>query len=616
MVKISKKIAKRFLDLSLNPVPVEYGSKAPKRMNHNLAIPLEELDNFNWSKMEIGVSTGFSSGSLEVLDFDLKNAEDPKMFMKEFDSLVPQNLLKRLVMQSTPSGGFHYIYRCDKIESNQKLARNKDGAATIETRGIGGYIKCYPSEGYNIVSEGSFDSIPYISESERNLLFTLARQKDELLQEDITSRLSDEDRDYLVRFPEYNNDERIGIEMLEDNGWTYHSENGDWYNMTRPNSDSGDLHGGYNLEGKFFQVFSTAQDTFHERRGYNNHAIFAELECGGNYKVAYGKLYDMGYGVDVDEEDEGDFKFLSTYEQENEYLEQLRKGEVPVGVSTGWHALDQNFKWKKNTFYFWLGLDNIGKSTLSASMTVASNVLHGYKWGIHSPEALVHTTRRNLLEAEAGKKVSDMSKAEKDDLIKSSRSNFYIISNDKHYTITDVLLKGKKLYERYGIDFLILDPFSFYSGSGSFTEDTDVLSKIRVFCQKYCSVVVVDHPFTQFTRTGKGDDGFLRIPRKYDASGGNSKANRCDDFICFHRVVNHTDSEIRRTMQVLVEKVKDKSTGGEPHQEGDWGELVYESKNGFLGYWDSEGNNPMYKVKSAREGVRETLRLMSPDEVF
>ena len=48
------------------------------------------------------------------------------------------------------------------------------------------------------------------------------------------------------------------------------------------------------------------------------------------------------------------------------------------------------------------------------------------------------------------------------------------------------------------------------------------------------------------------------MPTKYDASGGNSKANRCDDFISAHRIINHPSKAIRSTMQISIQKVKDK----------------------------------------------------------
>lgn len=611
-----QKIAKRLIDLELNPVPVEKGTKTPLRKKHYSPITKNEVKDFDFE--EIGISTGYSSLNLQALDFDTKNTEDPDEYMDEFNSRIPSALFDKLVIQKTPSGGFHYIFRCDEIESSQKLARNKKGEGIIETRALNSYIKCFPSKGYEMV-QGDFTKIQIISESEKRFLFNISKQLDALYLKDIYKRYSKEDIDYLKKFSDYNKDIDVGIDLLLKAGWTKHSENKNWINFTRPNSKSGDLHGGYNKEGFVFQVFSTAQDVFVTGRGYNNHHLFCELECGGNYKKGYAILYEEGYGEDnvEDDEDEIFLSFLSDEVDENIYLDQLRKGEIPQGLSWGWSSLDKNFLLKRNSFYIFLGLDNIGKSVLLSSLMVATNQLHNIKWGISSPEAKTATTRRDLIEAKAGKKLVRMSKSEYDDNFKNSRDNFFIINNKNHWSIEEILDKGRILYEQYGIDVLLIDPFSFYTGSGNFSEDNEVLSKVRVFCEKYCSVIIVDHPFTGFTRVGvDSSTGYLRIPTKYEISGGNAKANRCDDFISAHRIINHPDDDIRRTMQISVQKVKDKSTGGEPHVDGSWTELIYENRNGFLGYWDENGENPMYKAMVSKLGVRAKLKRMSAEEAF
>ncbi len=287
------KYAKRFVELSLNPVPVKSGSKEPIRKSHTTKI--DNVDNYVWN--DIGISTGYASLNLEVIDFDLDKTDNPDEFMKDYLSKVPQELFDKLVRSKTTRGGFHFFYRCEKIESNKKLARNSKGEATIETRGIGGYVKCFPSEGYKIVSDNSFDNIPIITEQERALLFILAKQKDELVVRDTYKRFNAEEQDIFKKFPKFNNDYKIGIELLKKHGWVIHSESSKWINFTRPNSKSGDLHGGYNIEGLFFQTFSNAQDVFITTKGYNNHHLFCELEHKGDYKKGYADLYNLGYGI-------------------------------------------------------------------------------------------------------------------------------------------------------------------------------------------------------------------------------------------------------------------------------------------------------------------------------
>ncbi len=594
--------AKEFFALNLNPVPVQKGSKVPAREAHQTKIPEQEIDNYNWP--EIGVSTGYASNNLEVLDWDLKNAEDPDQILQDFMGMVGKELLQKLVVQTTPSGGYHFIYRCDNIESNQKLAKNKQGLAIIETRGIGGYIKCWPSEGYTL-EKGSFETIPYITQEERFNLFVSARKLNQLIKEDNAKRVPEEQREYQSKFPDYDSDFEIGMKLLEKHGWVEHSVTGEWVNYTRPGKSVSDgMSGGYNTEGNFFFAFSTSQDTFVTERPYDNHSLYAELECDGDYKKAYAKLFDQGHGV----EDEGRIEalsFLSSEIEENEYLDQVRKGDIEHGLSTGFSELDDYFRFKRNSLNLGIGYDNIGKSLLMATMMGGSTVMHGWKWGVVGPENKAAENRETLIETLTGTMMEDLEQDRYEAALKYSRERFKIVSNEKHYSLIDVIEMGKRLYEYEGIDALLVDPWNFFAVEGDgYRHDNDVLSKLRVFVSNYCSVYIMAHPYSGATRTNLDKEGFLLPASKYEVQGGANFAYRVDDVFINHRIINHHSDHIRRTMQWIQEKVKRQKTGGKPHQKGDYTTLVYEQRDGFWGYWDSEGNNPMYKALTSRRAVK------------
>lgn len=634
-----REIAKRYLRLMLNPVPVANGSKIPLRENHSsIAMTEEEIDDYDFEN--IGISTGIVSGGLEAIDFDLKNSDDPKKVMEVFKSKLPKQLIKKLVVQQTQSKGYHMIYRCEDISSSKKLAKNKNGEAIIETRGEGGYIKCAPSEGYKII-QGSLDKIPIISPEERNQLFLSAKMLNELIIKESKKKLTFEDNEYIQKFPDYNEDIQIGIDLLLDNGWTLHRSNSDndvWINMSRPNTKSGDIHGGYHKEGKFFYCFSSAQDNFELERPYNNHALFAELVCEGNYKVAYGKLYDMGYGNEEERHTKTSAKelsekdwatqleeltFLSDETEENTYLEQARKGEVQLGLTTGWDELDEYMRLKENSLNFGLGYDGVGKSVMMLSLAMASNIIHDWKWGMIMPENRTAMSRRRLVECMTGRSVDSFNNEGKlfQEYLKKVRDNFKIISNKKHYALSDVLEMGKRLYEYYGIKALLIDPYNFFKVSGNaYSHNNDILSEMRVFAEQYCSIYVMAHPSSNAPRTNKDKEGFLQPPSKYDIQGGADFPYRVDDFFIFHRLNNHPDPEIRRSMQIIMEKVKEEETGGKRHNSGEFTSLIWEERDGFLGYWDDRGNNPMNKAIVSKMGVRAQAKTIkkgiSPEEAF
>ena len=114
---------------------------------------------------------------LEVIDIDTKNLVNPALaerFFLELLEKIPENLRKRVVIERTPSRGYHLLYRCQEIEPNQHLAKNSEGKPIIETRGIGRYAVCYPSPGYNL-EQNEFPEIPEIKVDERALLFDACR---------------------------------------------------------------------------------------------------------------------------------------------------------------------------------------------------------------------------------------------------------------------------------------------------------------------------------------------------------------------------------------------------------------------------------------------------------
>lgn len=74
-MKNGRQVAREYLELGLNPVPVSE-NKEPLREKHStVPIEIEEIEDYDFDN--IGISTGSISGGLEAIDFDLKNAADP-----------------------------------------------------------------------------------------------------------------------------------------------------------------------------------------------------------------------------------------------------------------------------------------------------------------------------------------------------------------------------------------------------------------------------------------------------------------------------------------------------------------------------------------------------------
>ena len=144
--------------------------------------PITDVKLFDKAK-GIGIICGKLSDNLECLDFD-NHFGDAKENLGAFLQGEVKKIYKRykLPIQATLTGGFHLLYRCDKIGGNQKLAsRPKKNSldrwvpdAIIETRGEGGYFVASPTSGYKVIRNDLLN-IQCITEEEREILLSTAK---------------------------------------------------------------------------------------------------------------------------------------------------------------------------------------------------------------------------------------------------------------------------------------------------------------------------------------------------------------------------------------------------------------------------------------------------------
>jgi hypothetical protein len=624
-----KEIGSSYLDMGLNPIPLK--EKIPLIKGWEKPRTREEVDTFDYTS--IGICTGVVSGGLEAIDFDLKYHDEPAAFLQKWKDKVGVELLKKLTVQSTINKGYHFIYRCPHIEPNKIIAKNKKGEVLIETRGEGGFIKCYPSEGYKMI-QGSFDNIPIITPLERNKLMSAAYFLDEEVYKNYEKR---KNTDKFNKFPKYDSDPEIALELLEKHGWKIIREAHPWIELRRPDKTEG-LSAGYNLEGNFLYVHTTST-VFQQRQPYNNYAIYAELEHDGDYVKAYKELNQKGFGTvksgsrtsqgardnETIEKSLDDLSFISTKDEEDDFLLRSLEDRIPLGLPTGWSELDEYFRFKENSFNMGLGYDGVGKSLLTLSLAGASNVQHNWKWGMVLPENKTAMSRRRLIECMTGQEIKHMDKDLFNHYREKTMTDFKIVSNKQHYSLLDVIDMGKRLFDEYGIKALLVDPWNFFKvgeGVNDYKWNNRVLSEFRVFAEKYCSVYIMAHPSSESPRKNKDEKGFLKPPTAYEIQGGADFPYRVDDFFIFHRILNHPSRDIKTTLQFIMHKVKEEETGGARHSMGEYTPLKWGVKDGFLGYWDEANNNPMYeafkkinKTKVAPEKPDDVLFKFQPKKL-
>ncbi len=264
----------------------------------------------------LGVITGSVNGNLEVIDVDTKydiKGGIWEALKKGIRDTLP-HLLEQFLIVQTVSGGYHIYYRCETIEGNQvfaireatseeKLEKPKESIKPlIETRGEGGYIVAPPTPNYKSI-QGDYSSIPDITPEERETLFSICRGLTQYEKPQSTATPSTysttisnpEDSPFIAYDQEGGS---VVIPLLVSHDWTEVEKSGDRIKVKRPGEStshsSGDFHIGKNL----FKVFSSSTD-FQLGKGYSPSSVFCVLECGGDWKLAYSKLLEQGYGKPI-----------------------------------------------------------------------------------------------------------------------------------------------------------------------------------------------------------------------------------------------------------------------------------------------------------------------------
>jgi P4 family phage/plasmid primase-like protien len=236
-----------------------------------------------------------------MLEFE---AETPYLAFKDGASKLGLGALVERIesgyMEKTPGGGCHWLYRCEEIAANTKLAKDSDDRILIETRGEGGYVVTAPSHGkvhptgkpYVLIS-GGFASIATISPEERRELFNLARSFGKMPIKD-EHKAPDVDADGTRPGDDFNH-RATWEDILRPAGWTPVYGGGETQYWRRPGKDRGvSASTDFNGSGFLF-VFSTSTG-FEAGRGYSKFSVYALLFHGGDFNAAARELSAKGYG--------------------------------------------------------------------------------------------------------------------------------------------------------------------------------------------------------------------------------------------------------------------------------------------------------------------------------
>ena len=298
--------AKKLREVGFTVFPVRVGEKRPavRTWSEYQTRPMADQEferMFATEPAGIGIITGQASKGVECIDIDLKN--DPgQVVFNNFKTLLNQvcpELLVRLVKETTPSGGFHLLYRVDEPRKNSKLARAVDQKeAVLETRGEGGFLKVYPSAGYGLVPKSpAFADIPSITTQERDMIWNIARSCDATaeLEKSVEEKAGRPGDDFNARGDV--------LPFLNDLGWTPTGlvDGRGNYHFTRPGK-AGGTSGTWHPASETFYCFTSS--TSLPTGPHSAFSVLVHSKFGGDFSKAAKHLRNEGYGVRESKKDE------------------------------------------------------------------------------------------------------------------------------------------------------------------------------------------------------------------------------------------------------------------------------------------------------------------------
>lgn len=311
--------AKDYVASGLSVIPVKPdGSKAPpiswKPFQTQRASDAELGQWFeNEEGKGIGIICGQISGKLEILDIDAPELYEP--FCALVEEVCPA-LLDKLLLVMTPDNGYHFYYRCNVIEGNQKLAeklvKHDDNGkpkydTLFETRGEGGYViapaspaTCHPSNKPYKLLRGEFTNLPEITSEERDIILTFARSfnekviqhEEEQRKEQNKSDVKRPGDDFNAKFDlsDWNN-------LLTKHGWKKKMGTGRAEYWAKPDKTGRGISATLNHRASnLFYVFSTSASPFEAEQAYTPFAAYTFLEHNGDFNAAAKALFEKGYG--------------------------------------------------------------------------------------------------------------------------------------------------------------------------------------------------------------------------------------------------------------------------------------------------------------------------------
>lgn len=364
----------KYLVAGLSVIPITPGAKYPAIKWDVFQERLATLDEAAGWSPPIGIVCGKVSGGLVCIDFD----DGGSQFDAWINLIQAENmaLALALLVQQTPSGGYHVVYRCPTAEiGNEKLAllpQPVNGKnVLIETRGQGGQFLAYPSPGYVLV-QNDFLSIPVVKQESHDFMIETAKSFNQKVKEKQNPVIPVGEFG-LSPFDDFDS-KHTPVDLLCSHGWTVVFDTGGVVRLRRPGKDRG-ISATWNHIPDRFYVFTT-NTNFENEHIYKASAVYAILEHDGDWKAAARGLIEKGFGTsrkiqNTSHIDGTDDKDIKTFSQLGESWVKLM--DRKENTDFGFPALNSMAKqFSQGEVFILAARSGVGKTTLG--MTILRNI--------------------------------------------------------------------------------------------------------------------------------------------------------------------------------------------------------------------------------------------------
>jgi len=255
-------------------------------------------------------------------------------------------------------------------------------------------------------------------------------------------------------------------------------------------------------------------------------------------------------------------------------LNKIRKGEVRQAYTLGIPDFDEYFKLSLGQYNIILGHANVGKTTTLLFIMLLYSVKHNLRWLIYSSENEAHTIIRKLTEYLTGLPINKIEQDVFEEKAKWIDNHFKIIDPNTLYSYKKLLNLAQEIKKAWDYQGFMIDPYNSLmidktelKGISKHDYDYEASSAFRVFCKtNNVTIMLCMHAATEALRKLHPSNheyaGHPVAPWGSDAEGGGKHINRCDSFVVFHRMTQHSQDWMYSMMH--VRKIKDIDTNGRP----------------------------------------------------